>query len=211
MSNFLEVYAQSPFMWINTVISIMAVGVILERFFLLLFRFSSDSKTFMQNVERYVLANDLTQAINYCNTSSTPLATVVKSGLVKANRGGMAISMGVDEALLQVTPNIEKRIGTLWSLANIATLVGLIGTIMGLIMSFRGLSVATPEQRATLLGTGIAEAMYNTAAGLLIAVICIFAHLLLSGLAKKIIGDLDYYTSRLENLLTLRHDAEKAA
>lgn len=211
MGNFTDVYLGSPFLWLNTLVSIMAVGVILERFFLLFFKYSSDSKTFMQNIERYVLANDLTQAINYCNTSGSPLATVVKSGLVKANRGGMAVSMGVDEALLQVTPQIEKRIGTLWSLANIATLVGLIGTIIGLIMSFRGLSVATPEQRATLLGTGIAEAMYNTAAGLLIAVVCIFSHLLLSGVAKKIIGDLDYYSSRLENLLTLRHDAEKAA
>jgi biopolymer transport protein ExbB/TolQ len=211
MTNFMEVFVQSPFMWLNTIISIMALGVILERFFLLIFRYSSDSKTFMQNIERYILANDLTQAINYCNTSSTPLATVVKSGLVKANRGGMAVSMGVDEALLQVTPNVEKRIGTLWSLANIATMIGLIGTIVGLITSFRGLSVATPEQRATLLGTGIAEAMYNTAAGLLIAVTCIFAHLLLSGIAKKIINDLDYYSSRLENLLTLRHDAERAA
>ncbi|MFH1262080.1 MAG: MotA/TolQ/ExbB proton channel family protein [Pseudomonadota bacterium] len=211
MGNFIVVYRDSPFMWFNTIISIMSVGVILERFFLLFFRYSSDSKGFMQTIERHILANDLTQAINYCNTSSTPLAAVVKSGLVKANRGGMAVSMGVDEALLQVTPSVEKRIGTLWSLANIATLVGLIGTIYGLILSFSGLSVATPEQRATLLGTGIAEAMYNTAFGLIIAVVCIFAHLMLSGVAKKILGDLDYYTSRLENLLTLRHDAEKAA
>jgi biopolymer transport protein ExbB len=211
MQGLMQVYLESPFMWVNTIVSIMAVGVILERFYFLLFRFSSDGKGFMQNIERYVLANDLTQAINYCNTSSSPLSTVVKSGLVKANRGGMAISMGVDEALLQVTPQIEKRIGSLWSLANIATLVGLIGTIVGLIKSFTGLSVATPEQRATLLGVGIAEALYNTALGLIIAVMCIFAHLLLAGIGKKIIGELDYYSSRLENLLTLRHDADKAA
>lgn len=198
-------------MWMNTIVSIMAVAVILERAFLLLFRYSFDGKNFMQTIERYVLANDLTQAINYCNTSSSPLAMVVKSGLVKTNRGGMAVSMGIDEALLQVSPQVEKRIGSLWAIANIATLVGLIGTIVGLMASFKGLSVATPEQRAQLLGLGIAEALYNTAAGLLIAVTCIFAHLLLAGLAKKIIGDLDYYTSRLENLLTLRHDAEKAA
>jgi biopolymer transport protein ExbB/TolQ len=53
--------------------------------------------------------------------------------------------------------------------------------------------------------------MYNTAFGLMIAVTCIFAHLALSGIAKRIIGDLDYYSSRLENLLTLRHEADKAA
>ena len=110
-----------------------------------------------------------------------------------------------------MTPQIEKRIGSLWSLANIATLIGLIGTIIGLITSFRGLSVATPEQRATLLGAGIAEALFNTATGLTIAVTCIVSHLILSGVAKRIISDLDYYSSRLENLLSLRHDAEKAA
>ena len=102
-------------------------------------------------------------------------------------------------------------IGSLWSFANIATLVGLIGTIFGLIMSFGGLSVATPEQRATLLGAGIAEALFNTFAGLTIAVMCIMAHLALSGIAKRIIADLDYYSSRLENLLALRESGEKAA
>src|SRR5258708_4591227 len=104
MSTFWEIYWKSPFMVVNTFVSIIAVAMILERVFMLLFRCSSDSMRFMQNVERYVLANDLTQAINYCNTSSAPLATVVKGGLVKANRGGMAVGMGVDEALLQVTP-----------------------------------------------------------------------------------------------------------
>jgi biopolymer transport protein ExbB/TolQ len=201
----------SPFFYINILVSIMSVAVILERFFMLLTRYTADGKNFMQNVERYILANDLTQAINYCNTSQTPLAMVVKAGLVKANRGGMAISMAVDEALLQVTPLVEKRIGTLWSFANIATLLGLIGTIVGLMTAFSGLSVATPEQRATLLGAGIAEALYNTAFGLVIAVMCIMAHLFLSGIAKRILGDLDYYSSRLENLLTIRQDAEKAA
>ena len=210
MNSLFDVYKDSPFMWFNTMVSIIAIAVILERAFVLVFKYNADGKGFMQNVERHILANDLTQAINYCNTSSTPLATVVKSGLVKANRGGMAISMGIDEALLQVTPQVEKRVGSLWAIANIATLVGLIGTIYGLINSFTGLSQASAEARAQLLGAGIAEALYNTLLGLGVAVVCIFAHMLLSGMAKRIISDLDYYTSRLENLLTLRHDAERS-
>ena len=210
MNSLFDVYKESPFMWFNTMVSIIAIAVILERAFVLLFRYNSDGKGFMQNVERHILANDLTQAINYCNTSSTPLATVVKSGLVKANRGGMAISMGIDEALLQVTPQVEKRVGSLWAIANIATLVGLIGTIYGLIRSFTGLAAMSAEARAQFLGLGIAEALYNTLLGLGIAVVCIFSHMLLSGMAKRIISDLDYYTSRLENLLTLRHDAERS-
>lgn len=211
MSGFFEIFMKSPMMILNAIVSVFAVAVILERIFLLIFRYTADGRTFMQNIERYILGNDITQAINYSNTSSTPLATVIKAGLVKANRGGMAVSMGVDEALLQVTPLVEKRIGSLWAIANIATLIGLIGTILGIMTTFTSLAQASAEARAKLMGIGIAEALYNTAFGLLIAVGCIVAHLFLSGIAKKIIADLDYYSSRLENLLTLRHDAERAA
>jgi biopolymer transport protein ExbB/TolQ len=200
----------SPFFWVNVgLVSTISVAVILERFYVLTKKSLSDSKNFMKNIERYVLANDITQAVNYCNTSSTPLAVVIKAGLTKANRGNMAVSMAIDEALLQTTPQVEKRIGSLWSLANIATLLGLIGTIYGLITSFSGLSQATPEVRAKMLGIGIAEALFNTMTGLSIAVVCIISHLMLSGIAKRIMNDLDYYSSRLENLLSLRHESEK--
>lgn len=201
--SFFDVFLASKFMWVNAVISIIVIGIILYRLFVLV-RFQVDGQQFMQNVEKYVLSNDLNQAINHCNTSTAPLSTVIKSGLIKANQGPIAVSMGLDEATLQVTPKVEKYVNALWSFANIATLVGLIGTISGLIQSFSGLSVATPEQRATLLGAGIAEALFNTAFGLIIAVICIFAHLVLSGFAKTVLSDIDYSSSRLENLLMIR-------
>ena len=86
---FLE-HALWPF-WLNLlIVSPLAIATILERFYSLLFRYQSDAKNFMQKIEQYVLANDLTQAINYCNTTSSPLAKVCKAALVKANRGGMA-------------------------------------------------------------------------------------------------------------------------
>lgn len=207
MHGFFEVFAQSPFMWVNTIVSIFAIAIIVYRLFTLM-SYQVNGQKFMQNVEKYVLSNDLNQAINHCSTSNAPLSTVVKSGLIKANQGPMAISMGLDEATLHVTPKVEKGVNALWSIANIATLVGLIGTISGLIQSFSGLSVATPEQRATLLGAGIAEALFNTAFGLIIAVTCIFAHMLLSGIAKGILGDIDYSASRLENLLMIRSEAK---
>ncbi len=208
MHGFFEVYSSSPFMILNTLVSIVAIAIIVYRSITLL-RYQVNGEKFMQNVEKYVLSNDLNQAINHCSTSTAPLSTVVKSGLIKANQGPMAVSMGLDEATLQVTPKIEKYVNALWSIANIATLIGLVGTIWGLILSFSGLSVATPEQRAQLLGAGIAEALYNTAFGLLIAVTCIAAHMLLSGIAKGILGEIDYSSSRLENLLMIRSDSGK--
>ena len=99
----------------------------------------------------------------------------------------------------------EKRIGALWSLANIATLIGLLGTVSGLINTFaavaaQGLSQADKQR---LLSLGIAEAMYNTAFGLGVAVSCMIAHIILHTRAKNIGHDLDGTMERVFNLLTI--------
>ena len=91
-----------------------------------------------------------------------------------------------------------------WSLANIATLIGLLGTISGLIKSFSAVAFAEPAQRSAILSRGIAEAMYNTALGLGIAVLCMIAHLILHGMAKRIKQDMERVVMKVENLLTLR-------
>merc|ERR1711916_316121 len=107
------------------------------------------------------------------------------------NRGDDAIVAHMEERLGEVVPALEKRIGMLWSLANIATLVGLLGTISGLIKSFDAVRFAEPAQKAAMLSGGISEAMYNTALGLGIAVLCMFFHLILHSWAKKIRHDLE--------------------
>jgi biopolymer transport protein ExbB/TolQ len=89
----------------------------------------------------------------------------------------------------------------LWSLANIATLLGLLGTITGLIRSFAAVGHADPKDRSRLLSDGIAEAMHNTAMGLGIAVTCMIAHVFLNGYAKKQASELEAFAMKLENLL----------
>ncbi len=201
MESFSHIFWESLFMKINGCVSIVAIGFIAERAYALFFRYQINAKKFMNQIESHIKDSNIASAVNHCNASNAPLATVMKAGLTKAPQGPMAVSMGLDEATLEVSPRILKRVGSLWSIANIATLIGLIGTIFGLIQSFSGLAAATPEQRAKFLGAGIAEALYNTLLGLSIAVVCIIAHAFLSGLAKDIMSDIDHYSSRLENLL----------
>jgi biopolymer transport protein ExbB/TolQ len=110
----------------------------------------------------------------------------------------------MEERMSEVLPDLEKRIPALWSLANIATLMGLLGTISGLIKAFAAVAFAEPAQRSALLSRGISEAMYNTALGLGIALVCMIAHLVLHGMAKRQKLDLERSTMKLENLLTLR-------
>ena len=105
----------------------------------------------------------------------------------------------------EVIPALEKRTGSLWTLANIATLIGLLGTISGLIRAFKAVgTIDDPSQKTALLSAGIAEAMWNTFLGLLIAVIFMVAHLVLHGLTKRHKHEMEKVTMQLENLLTLR-------
>jgi biopolymer transport protein ExbB len=98
-------------------------------------------------------------------------------------------------------PEVKTRIGALWSMANIVTLTGLLGTITGLIRTFSAVKGEDPAKRQDALSDGIAEAMYNTAFGLSIALVCMLAHLLLSAAMKRVISDLEAFSLRFENLL----------
>jgi len=130
----------------------------------------------------------------------------VKAGLTHANKGPDEIDAAMSEKIGELKPAVEKRIGSLWSLANIATLVGLLGTVLGLIHTFGAVSAPglSAADRQRILANGIAEAMYNTAMGLGIAVICMIAHLVLHQRAKNIAHDLDATQERVFNLLTIQ-------
>jgi biopolymer transport protein ExbB/TolQ len=143
--------------------------------------------------------------IKLCNAA--PLAVlpkVIKAGLTRVNKGEVEIQNAVEEATLEVVPQIMKRVGSLQALGNIATLLGLLGTIIGLIEAFNALKSATPDTRQELLSQGIALAMNTTAFGLIVAIPCMVAHLFLSGMTKKIIDEIDQHSVKLENLLVSR-------
>jgi biopolymer transport protein ExbB/TolQ len=88
---------------------------------------------------------------------------------------------------MEVRPLVQARVGWLWSIANIATLVGLVGTVLGLIKAFAAVDSVAADQKAAALARGISEAMNNTAFGLGIAVVCIFFHLIVNNQAVKIV------------------------
>ena len=129
----------------------------------------------------------------------------MKSGLTHANKGPDEIDAALAEKLSEIKPQVEKRIAALWSLANIATLVGLVGTVFGLISTFAALAAEglSPAVKQQMLSNGIAEAMFNTAFGLIIAVICMIAHVILHTRSKAIQHELEAITERVFNLLTI--------
>jgi biopolymer transport protein ExbB len=193
------------FLMLNLVVSAVVVTIIIERAYFQLDRYRVNSKEFFAQIKKLVVAGNIDRAIKLCDAGDYPLLQLVKAGLTHANKGPDEIDAALSEKLSDLKPAVEKRIGTLWSLANIATLIGLIGTVSGLIRTFAaiaapGLSQAVKQQ---MLSNGIAEAMYNTAFGLAIAVLCMIAHVLLHTRSKNIQHDLESTTERVFNLLTI--------
>ena len=200
-------YEGRPFSFINIGVLALALAIIGERTVYILTKYRVNTTEFMAQIRKLVQAGNIDRAIKLCEAAPLPLLQVIKSGLTQVNRGEEAIIASMEEKLSDEIPALEKRIASLWTLANIATLIGLLGTIKGLIAAFKsvGSGDLDPAEKSTLLSAGISEAMWNTFLGLFIAVICMTAHLVLNGMAKKHKLDMEKATQRLENLLTLRN------
>ncbi len=198
----------APFSFVNLAVLALCLAIIAERSVYILTKYRVNSREFMAQIRKLVQAGNIDRAVKLCEAAPLPLLQVIKSGLTQVNRGEDAIIAAMDERMSELMPELEKRIGSLWSLANIATLIGLLGTISGLIRAFAAVAYAEPSQKSALLSKGISEAMYNTALGLGIAVLCMIFHLILHGQQKKIRIDMERSTMKLENLLTLKAKPE---
>jgi len=189
--------------FVNIAVVIICLATIAERVIFLASKFRVDSRELLTQVRKLVQAGSIDRAVKLCEAADVPMLQVFRAGLTQVNRGDEAVVIAIEEQVMDVEPKINKRIGALWSLANIGTLFGLLGTIMGLIRTFAALDqVQDPGLRQQALAHGIAEAMYNTALGLSIALLCMIAHMLLNGWAKGIISDLESSSTKLTNLLT---------
>ena len=196
-----------PWMYSILAVSVLAIGLIIERFIFLFFKYNINAQAFMAQIQKMVMANNVDRAIKLCNAApSAALPKVVKAGLTRANKGEIEIQNAVEEATLEVVPQIMKRTPALQALANIATLLGLLGTIIGLINAFESLNSdqVAVEDRQAVLSEGISLAMNTTAFGLIVAIPCMAAHHFLSGMTKKIVDEIDQHSVKLENLLVSR-------
>lgn len=192
-------------MYLILATSIFAIGITIERFIFLFFKYNINAQAFMAQVQKLVMADNIDRAIKLCNAApSRALPRVIKAGLTRANKGEVEIQNAIEEATLEVVPMVQKRTPALQALANIATLLGLLGTVLGLIDAFEALKNASPENKQQMLSAGIALAMNTTAFGLIVAIPTLVAHLILSGMTKKILDEIDMYSVKLENLLVTR-------
>lgn len=201
-----------PVMFVNLMVAAVAMAIVIERFAVLAFKLNLNAGPFMDQIQKLVLSGNVDKAVKLCGAApNAALSRVVRAGLTRASKGEQEVARALEEAVLEVTPAISKRVASLWSLANIATLVGLVGTIWGLIQTFASLGAASPEMKQVMLSNGISEAMNNTALGLTIAVVCIIFHLALSTKSRTMVEEVEFNALKLENLLARRATGETGA
>jgi len=196
------------FMWIILGMWVFGIIISLERF-KNLFKSDIDGTSLMNEVKKSVLTNDVQTAIQNCSTNKSVLASVLRNGLKRANQSKEQIQDALESSMLEVMPHLEKRLGYLALIANVSTLVGLLGTIYGLIQSFAAVASADAASKAELLALGISKAMNTTAFGLISAISIMVIHQILTTKSEKIIGDMEHYSVKLVDLLSTRKSSSQ--
>lgn len=210
LSQLVDAFKHNPtFMVMNMCTLAIVLTIVVERFVFQLTRYRVNSREFFAQVKKLVQAGNMDRAIKLSEAGDYPILQLVRAGLTRSNQGPDEIDAALSEKLSELKPEAEKRVGALWSLANIATLIGLLGTVSGLITTFAAIAAPGLSQadKQRMLSNGIAEAMYNTALGLGIAVFCMITHILLHSRAKSIQHDLETTMERTFNLLTVTRRA----
>ncbi len=181
---------------------LVAAGIAIERV-IRIRQYSVDSRAFMAKLKKYILSDNIDRAISLCNSKpGALLPKVLKAGLTRAKDSEEEIQNAIDEATLEVLPKLEARSLYLPVLANLATLLGLFGTIVGLIMAFKGGDAVDAVQRQAFLQKAIALAMNSTALGIMVAMPALLVNALLQSRINTIISDVDQYSVKLINLLS---------
>ena len=142
--------------------------------------------------------------------SNAAMSRILGYGLNRARTSerGEDVQMAMEEGLLEIVPRLEKRTHYLATFANIATLLGLLGTIMGLIEAFTAVSGADPADKANLLSASISVAMNTTAFGLMAAIPLLLTHAVMQTKTVEMVDSLEMATVKMTNLITGRTVAD---
>src|SRR3990167_5470810 len=197
-----------PMMYLIILSSILAFGVVIERMYSLT-RARIDANKFMDSIVAILKRNKIIEAIEMCNSMPGPIAHIIKAGILKHDRSKPEIKEAVEEAAALEIPRLEKHLPILATVAHIAPLLGLLGTVTGMIKSFqviqqKALALA-PVNPGDLSG-GIWESLLATLAGLSVAIPTYVAYNYLINQVDTLVFDMERSATDLVNLLSSRRD-----
>jgi biopolymer transport protein ExbB len=190
------------FMWCTLLLGMFGLAIAIERGYYLYFHCGMGRQKFMTDLFNIIKTGDFNKAVRFCNNYSMPLAKMMGSLITVRDKGEKALGKVVDEVFVTEVPRIQRYTPLIAVVANLATLMGLLGTIFGLILSFDAVANVPAAQRSQALSAGIGVAMTSTAFGLTIAVCAIFVNGLYVTQTDRLIEELDEKSTKMINILT---------
>jgi biopolymer transport protein ExbB len=189
-----------PVMWLLLLVGLVALVVFIERA-LYLHRGQIRSNEFLNGIKNLLQKGRLMEALTVCEETPGPVAAVVKAGLRHADDDEQGMRFAVQEAALTELPLLERRIGTLAAVAQIAPLLGLLGTLLGMIRTFWLFNQSGNYATPAVLAGGMWEALLTAAAGLAIAIPVHLARHFLNGRVRALVHDMEWVGNELMRYL----------
>ena len=192
-----------PFMLPIAIVLFIGLAIALERFLFLTYAKASNKRSF-KRILPLLKERNYKDIVAYGETSRAPIARVISAGVARMTQSPRRddIELAMEEGVLEAMPRLERRTPYLATLANIATLLGLLGTIIGLIAAFESVANADPAEKASQLSSSISIAMNTTAFGLMTAIPLLFLHAFLQNKTTDIIDGLEMASVKCLNMMS---------
>ncbi len=196
-------------MWAILFFQVLSLVIIVERVWFLFLKRKLGHKAYSDTFSQQIIRGELPAVIQKAkeDIQKQPLALAIQSATQTAlDCGGREEIQGkMEEALMEEHSALEQRTHFLVMLGNVGTLTGLLGTIMGMIKAFSAVTYANPAEKASLLSSGVSEAMNTTAYGLIMAIPALFMFAVLQNRANAIQEDMAEGAIKLFNLLSYNY------
>jgi biopolymer transport protein ExbB len=183
--------------------SLIALAVTLERFFTLR-RSKIDTRDFMDTIRTVLKQKKIADAIDICDATAGPIARILKAALLKHDRSKEDIRDAIEDAGQLEIPRLERYLGVLGTIANVAPMLGLLGTVQGMIKAFAQIQQKMGAVNPSDLAEGIGNALVTTAAGLTVAIPTLIAYNYFISRVNNFIVEMEISSSELVDLLTAR-------
>lgn len=196
--------AGGPVMWPILLCSVFALAIILDKFYFL-HKIKIDSKEFLSSILEKMKHHQVKEALDICEKKPNPVSFLLKAGILKYDRSRQQIKESIEDASMYVLPKLEKNLTALATIAHVSPLLGLLGTVTGMVRCFQTIeakaSAMHPVSPGDLAG-GIWEALLTTVFGLIVAIPTFVAYNYLVSRINNFILESEKATTELVNFLT---------
>jgi biopolymer transport protein ExbB len=194
-------------MWPIMMCSVIGLAIIIERIFVLR-RADIDTREFMDVMRQVLRQNRIQEAIEICDETEAPVARILKAGILKHDRSKEDIREAIEEAGRFEIPRLERHLSALATCSTIAPLLGLLGTVQGMIKAFSQIQNKRGQVNPSDLAEGIGNALITTAAGLTVAIPILVVHNYFVTRVDNMVLEMELSSSELIELLT-QHQGDR--